>query len=79
MQQFDPNWHPQPYPQWENKDPAAPRVVQHYDFASLPNHFPHQNTQAVSDVHKPLHQDIPPQIFEKHQKPETATVELLLL
>ncbi|KAL1226233.1 Flowering time control protein FCA [Cardamine amara subsp. amara] len=75
MQQFDPNWHPQPYPQWENKDPAASRVVQHHDFASRPNHFPHQNTQAVSDVHKPLHQEIQPQNFEKHQISETASVE----
>ncbi|CAH8330426.1 unnamed protein product [Eruca vesicaria subsp. sativa] len=49
------NWHPQPYPQWGNKEPAAPRVV---DFASQPNHFPQQNAQAV-----PLH--------EKHYKSET--------
>ncbi|KAG7575236.1 RNA-binding domain superfamily [Arabidopsis suecica] len=75
MQHFDPNWHPQPYPQWENKEPAAPRVVQHHDFSSQPNHFPHQNTPAVSEVHQPLHQDIPPQNFEKHQNSETASVE----
>ncbi|KAH0890097.1 hypothetical protein HID58_052526 [Brassica napus] len=64
MQQFDPNWHPQPYPQWGNKEPAAPRVV---DFASQPNHFPQQNAQAVSAFQTPMHQD-----FEKHQ---TASVE----
>ncbi|ESQ39377.1 hypothetical protein EUTSA_v10001438mg [Eutrema salsugineum] len=75
MQQFDPNWHPQSYPQWGNKEPAAPRVVQHHDFASQPNHFPQQNAQAVSEVHKPLHQDILPQNIEKHQKSETASVE----
>ncbi|XP_020885515.1 flowering time control protein FCA isoform X1 [Arabidopsis lyrata subsp. lyrata] len=75
MQHFDPNWHSQPYPQWENKEPAAPRVVQHHDFSSQPNHFPHQNTQAVSEVHQPLHQDIPPQNLEKHQNSETASVE----
>ncbi|VVB03601.1 unnamed protein product [Arabis nemorensis] len=75
MQQFDPNWHPQPYPQWGNKEPAAPIVVQHHDFAAQPNHFPQQNAQVVSEVHKPLHQDIPPQNFEKHQKSETANVE----
>lgn len=79
MQQFDPHWHPQPYPQWGNKEPAAPIVVQHHDFASQPNHFPQQNAQVVSEVHKPLHQDIPPQNFEKHQKSETANVEVLLL
>ncbi|KAL0896258.1 hypothetical protein Bca101_080219 [Brassica carinata] len=66
-QQFDPNWHPQPYPQWGNKEPAAPRVV---DFASQPNHFPQQNGQAVSEVQKPLHHD-----FEKHQRSESASVE----
>ncbi|XP_010518429.1 PREDICTED: flowering time control protein FCA-like isoform X4 [Camelina sativa] len=74
-QHYDPNWHPQPYSQWENKEPAAPRVVQHHDFASQPNHFPHQNTQAVSEVQKPLHRDIPPQNFDKHQKSETPSVE----
>ncbi|EOA26949.1 hypothetical protein CARUB_v10023042mg [Capsella rubella] len=75
MQNFDPNWHPQPYPQWENKEPAPPRVVPHHDIASQPNHFPYQNTQAVSEIHKPLHQDIPPQNIDKHQKSETASVE----
>lgn len=79
MQHFDPNWHSQPYPQWENKEPAAPRVVQHHDFSSQPNHFPHQNTRAVSEVHQPLHQDIPPQNLEKHQNSETASVEVLFL
>ncbi|KAJ0239948.1 putative FCA-related protein [Hirschfeldia incana] len=67
MQQFDPNWHPQPYPQWGNKESAAPGFV---DFASQPNHFLHQNAQAVSGVQKQLHQDT-----EKHQKLETANVE----
>ncbi|XP_018477423.1 flowering time control protein FCA [Raphanus sativus] len=62
-QQLDSNWNPQPYPQWGNKEPAAPRVVQ-------PNHFPQQNGQAVSVVQKQLHQD-----FEKHQRSETASVE----
>ncbi|KAL0711438.1 hypothetical protein Bca4012_018416 [Brassica carinata] len=37
-----PNWHPQPYSQWGNKEPAAPGVVH---FASQPNHFPQQNAQ----------------------------------
>ncbi|KAL0674750.1 hypothetical protein Bca4012_002731 [Brassica carinata] len=64
MQQFDPNWHPQPYPQWGNKEPTAPRVV---DIASQPNHFPQQNAQALSAFQTPMHQD-----FEKHQ---TASVE----
>lgn len=66
-QQLDSNWNPQPYPQWGNKEPAAPRVVQ-------PNHFPQQNGQAVSVVQKQLHQD-----FEKHQRSETASVEVTLL
>lgn len=55
-----PNWHPQPYSQWGNKEPAAPGVVH---FASQPNHFPQQNAQD----------------FGKHQKSETANVEVLLL
>lgn len=65
MQQFDPNWHPQPYPQWGNKEPTAPRVV---DIASQPNDFPQQNAQALSAFQTPMHQD-----FEKHQ---TASVEV---
>ncbi|CAH8337866.1 unnamed protein product [Eruca vesicaria subsp. sativa] len=69
--QLDPNWHPQPYPQWGNKEPAAPRVVHHHDIASHPNRFPQQNGQAVSEVHKPLHQ----QDSEKHQKFETVSLE----
>ncbi|CAN8314450.1 unnamed protein product [Cochlearia groenlandica] len=60
MQQWDSNWHPQPYPQWGNKDP---RVVQHHDSASQPNHFPQQNAQGVSEVHRSLH------------KSESASVE----
>ncbi|CAG7881241.1 unnamed protein product [Brassica rapa] len=61
MPQYDPNWHPQPYPQWGNNEHAAPRVV---DFASQPNHFPQQNAQAVSEFQQPL-----------HQKSETASVK----
>ncbi|CAH2057643.1 unnamed protein product, partial [Thlaspi arvense] len=57
MQQFDQNWHPQPYPQWGNNEP---RAAQHHDFASQPNHFPQQNAQAASEVH----QDTPPQNSE---------------
>ncbi|KAF8052752.1 hypothetical protein N665_1512s0001 [Sinapis alba] len=67
-----PNWHPQPYSQWGNKEPAAPRVV---DFASQPNHFPQQNAQAVSEFQKPLHQEMIPQDFEKHHKSETTSME----
>ncbi|XP_010559177.1 PREDICTED: flowering time control protein FCA isoform X2 [Tarenaya hassleriana] len=76
MQQCDPHWYPQGFPQWGNhREVGGPR----HDFSLQPTQFQQQTVQAASDseVHKQIHQDIPSQNSEQHQqqKPEVPCLE----